>query len=131
MPDFQNPADYQYAKDLLQGSAVEANAFLALKRAAERADGVIPAKTRELISVAVALSLQCAYCIDVHTKSAKAAGATPEEMAEVVFVTAAIKAGAAVGHGQMVMRMYGEAPSPAATAEQRANPASPTIANQQ
>ncbi len=117
MPGFQNPSDYQHAKDLMQGCPVEANAFLALKRAAERGDGAIPPKTRELISVAVALSLQCAYCIDVHTKLAKAAGATPEEMAEVVFLTAAIQAGAAVGHGQMVMRMYGEAPSPVAPSE--------------
>ena len=117
MPSFQNPSDYAHAKDLLQGAPVEANAFLGLKRTSERADGAIPAKTRELISVAVALSLQCAYCIDVHTKLAKAAGATPEEMAEVVFITAAIKAGAAVGHGQMVMRMYSEAPSAAASAE--------------
>ena len=119
MPGFQNPADYQHAKDLLERSPVEANAFLALKRAAERGDGAIPAKIRELISVAVALSLQCAYCLDVHTKAAKAAGATPEEMAEVVFLTAAIKAGAAVGHGQMVMRMYGEAPSPVAPSEEK------------
>ncbi len=117
MPDFQNPADYRYAKDLLQESALEANAFLALKRAAERADGKIPSKIRELISVAVALSLQCPYCIDVHTKAAKAAGATAEEMAETVFITAAIQAGAAVGHGQMVMRMYNQAPSPAAPSE--------------
>ena len=117
MPSFQNPSDYAHAKDLLGGAPVEANAFLGLKRAAERAEGAIPAKTRELISVAVALSLQCAYCIDVHTKLAKAAGATAEEMAEVVFITAAIKAGAAVGHGQMVMRMYNQAPSPAAPSE--------------
>ena len=48
---------------------------------------------------------------------AKAAGATPEEITEVVFLTAAIKAGAAVGHGQMVMRIYSEAPSPAAPTE--------------
>ncbi len=124
IPSFQNPSDYAHAKDLLQGAPVEANAFLGLKRAAERADGAIPVKTRELISVAVALSLQCAYCIDVHTKMAKAAGATPEEMAEVVFLTAAIKAGAAVGHGQMVMRMYSEAPSrvaPAATQPEAAS----------
>ena len=48
---------------------------------------------------------------------AKAAGATLEEVTEVVFLTAAIKAGAAVGHSQMVMRMYSEAPSPAAPTE--------------
>ncbi len=124
MPSFQNPSDYAHAKDLLGNAPVEANAFLGLKRAAERADGAIPAKTRELISVAVALSLQCAYCIDVHTKLAKASGATPEEMAEVVFITAAIKAGAAVGHGQMVMRMYSEASSPAAPTEAKREAAS-------
>ena len=124
MPSFQNPSDYARAKDLLGGAPVEANAFLGLKRAAERADGAIPVKTRELISVAVALSLQCAYCIDVHTKLAKTAGATAEEMAEVVFITAAIKAGAAVGHGQMVMRMYSESPSPAAPVEAKDEAAS-------
>ena len=124
MPSFQNPSDYEHAKDLLGGAPVEANAFLSLKRAAERADGAIPAKMRELISVAVAISLQCAYCIDVHTKMAKAAGATAEEMAEVVFITAAIKAGAAVGHGQMVMRMYSEARSPTAPAEPQTQGAS-------
>ena len=117
MTSFQNPMDYEHAQDLLQRAPMEAHAFLALKRAAERVDGVIPVKIRELISVAVALSLQCAYCIDVHTKTAKAAGATAEEMAEVVFLTAAIKAGAAVGHGQMVMRMYGEAAPPTAPME--------------
>ena len=117
MPDFQNTDDYRYAKDLLQNAAMEANAFLSLKRAAERADGAIPAKTREIISVAVALSLQCAYCIDVDTKAAKAAGVTAEELGEVVFITAAIQAGAAVGHGQMVMRMYSQAPAPGASPE--------------
>ena len=29
MPGFQNPSDYEHAKDLLQGAPVEANAFLA------------------------------------------------------------------------------------------------------
>ena len=124
MPGFQKPMDYEYAKNLLQSAPAEANAFLGLKRTAERADGAIPAKTRELISVAVALSLQCAYCIDVHTKSAKAAGASAEEISEVVFITAAIKAGAAVGHGQMVMRMYSEAPSPAVPIEAESKSAS-------
>ena len=37
----------------------------------------------------------------------------------MVFITAAIKAGAAVGHGQMVMRLYGEAPPPAAPGNQK------------
>lgn len=39
---------------------VEANAFLAFNHAVERGDGVIPPKNREQISLAVALTTQCA-----------------------------------------------------------------------
>lgn len=72
--------------------------FLAFDRAA-MADGVIPARTKELIAVAVALTTQCPYCIDVHTRKAKAAGCTEAELAEVTMVAAALRAGGAVTHG--------------------------------
>ena len=113
MPGFQSPSDHEHAKDFYQGAPTEANAFMGLKNTAERADGVLPLKVRELISVGVALSLQCAYCISVHTRNAKAAGATMEEIAEVVFIASAVNAGAVVGHGMMAMRMYSEAAAPA------------------
>ena len=61
------PFDHEHAKDFYKGAAQEANAFMSLKNTAERADGVIPLKMREPISVGMALSLQCAYCISVHT----------------------------------------------------------------
>ena len=63
------------------------------------ADGVIPKKYKELMALAVALTTQCPYCLDVHKKAAKAAGASDEELAETVFVAAALRAGAAVTHG--------------------------------
>src|SRR5438045_3710400 len=44
-------------------------AFWAFDRAAV-ADGAIPAKYKELIAVAVALTTQCPYCIDIHSNSA-------------------------------------------------------------
>lgn len=72
--------------------------FVAFDQAA-MADGAIPARTKELIAVAVALTTQCPYCIEIHTKKAKAAGCTEEELAEVVFVAAALRAGGAVTHG--------------------------------
>ena len=62
--------------------------FLAFDRAA-MADGAIPAKTKELIAVAVAVTTQCPYCIDIHSKRAKAAGCTEAELAEAVLVSAA------------------------------------------
>jgi AhpD family alkylhydroperoxidase len=61
--------------------------------------GVIPLKHKELIAVAVALTTQCPYCIAIHSKRAKAAGATEQELAETTLVTAALRAGGAMTHG--------------------------------
>ncbi|MFZ6679417.1 carboxymuconolactone decarboxylase family protein [Undibacterium sp. Tian12W] len=109
MSTYQNPQDLAKAKELISLAPKEAQAFLALKTTAERADGVIPEKYRELISIAVALTTQCAYCIDAHGKNAAKAGATREEIAEVVFIAAALRAGAAVGHGLLALRLFDEA----------------------
>jgi AhpD family alkylhydroperoxidase len=62
-------------------------------------DGAIPVKYKELIAVAVALTTQCPYCIEIHSKKAKKAGATEKEMAETTLVAAALRAGGAVTHG--------------------------------
>jgi AhpD family alkylhydroperoxidase len=72
--------------------------FVAFDKAA-MADGAIPAKTKELIAVAVALTTQCPYCIEIHNKRARAAGCTEAEIAETVLVAAALRAGGAVTHG--------------------------------
>lgn len=106
MSDYQSPQDLTLAAELVRLAPTEAKAFLALKAAAEREGGAIPARWRELISVAVALTTQCAYCIDVHTRQAAAAGATREELAETAFIAAALRAGAAVGHGLLALRMF-------------------------
>ncbi len=50
-------------------------------------------------ALAVALTTQCPYCLDVHRAAAVKAGATEAELAETVFVAAALRAGAAVTHG--------------------------------
>ncbi len=72
-------------------------AFWAFDRAAV-ADGAIPVKYKELIAVAVALTTQCPYCIDIHSGNARKAGATEQEMAEAAMVAAALRAGGAVTH---------------------------------
>jgi AhpD family alkylhydroperoxidase len=73
-------------------------AFVAFDEAAFRG-GVIPLKYKELMAVAVALTTQCPYCIEIHTKKAKKAGATEEELAETTLVAAALRAGGAMTHG--------------------------------
>lgn len=58
--------------------------------------GYLDAKTRELISLAVAVTTRCDGCITVHTKDALTAGATAEEIAEALGVAVAMNAGAAL-----------------------------------
>src|SRR3954470_5713754 len=72
-------------------------AFWAFDKAAV-ADGAIPVKYKELIAVAVALTTQCPYCIEIHNENARKAGATDAEMMEAGMVAAALRAGAAVTH---------------------------------
>jgi AhpD family alkylhydroperoxidase len=71
--------------------------FWAFDRAAV-APGAIPAKYKELIAVAVALTTQCPYCIEIHSHSARRAGATDTELTEAGMVAASLRAGAAVTH---------------------------------
>ena len=72
-------------------------AFWAFDKAAVAA-GAIPVKYKELIAVAVALTTQCPYCIDIHSNGARKAGATDAELAEAAMVAASLRAGAAVTH---------------------------------
>jgi AhpD family alkylhydroperoxidase len=51
------------------------------------------------MAVAVALTTQCPYCIEIHKEEALKAGATEAELAETTFVAAALRAGAAITHG--------------------------------
>ena len=74
------------------------NAFKALDDAAI-CEGEVSLKNKELIAIAVAHTTQCPYCIDIHVKNARNAGATDKEIAETIFVAATLRAGAAVVHG--------------------------------
>ncbi len=73
-------------------------AFVAFDEAAFKG-GVIPLKYKELMAVAVALTTQCPYCIEIHTKKAKKAGTTEQELAEATLIAAALRAGGAMTHG--------------------------------
>ena len=79
-------------------------AFRAYDKAA-LADGAIPKKYKELMAVAVALTTQCAYCIEIHRKAALEAGVTESELAEAVHVAAALRAGAAITHGTHLLEV--------------------------
>ena len=48
--------------------------------------------------MAVALTTQCPYCIELHTQSARKEGATDEMLAEAAVIAAAMRAGGAITH---------------------------------
>ena len=71
-------------------------------------DGALPAKTKDLIAIAVAHVTQCPYCIRAHTKSALAKGATDKEIMEAVWVAAEMRAGGAVAHSAIAIDVMKE-----------------------
>jgi AhpD family alkylhydroperoxidase len=62
------------------------------------AEGAIPVKYKELIAVAVAVTTQCPYCIEIHAANARNAGATEAELTEACIVAASLRAGGAITH---------------------------------
>ena len=72
-------------------------------------DGALPAKTKQLIAVAVAHVTQCPYCIRGHTKAALRQGATPEELMEAIWVAAEMRAGGAYAHSALALEAMDEA----------------------
>ncbi len=67
------------------------------------APGALPAKTKQLIAVAVAHVTQCPYCIRGHTKAALRQGATREELMEAIWVAAEMRAGGAYAHSALAL----------------------------
>ena len=63
----------------------------------------LDAKLRELIALAVAVSVRCDGCIVVHAAAALEHGATREEITEALGVAIAVNAGAALIYSTRVL----------------------------
>jgi AhpD family alkylhydroperoxidase len=73
------------------------------------AEGALPAKTKQLIAVAVAHVTQCPYCIRGHTRAALRHGATAQELMEAIWVAAEMRAGGAYAHTALSLSVIAEA----------------------
>jgi len=81
--------------------------FQALDGAAAKG-GALDAKTRELISLAVAVTTRCDGCIAVHAAAAKKAGASRAELAEALSVAISLNAGAALVYSARALDASGQ-----------------------
>jgi AhpD family alkylhydroperoxidase len=57
------------------------------------AEGELSKKMKELIALAIAITTHCDGCISAHARGAALAGATEEEVAEIVGVTISMNGG--------------------------------------
>ena len=71
-------------------------------------ESALSRKVKELIAIGVALTTQCPYCIEGHVRAAKKAGASDQEIAESIFVAAALRAGGAFAHSTIAMSVLDE-----------------------
>lgn len=109
MTHYHDPSDMDLLPELKKLAPTEFNAWMKLDLTVGREDGEIPVKYRELIALAVAHVTQCVYCLEDHVAGAKKAGASREEVAESVFIAAALRAGAAAAHGALTLKMFDRA----------------------
>jgi AhpD family alkylhydroperoxidase len=104
MPDYFYPTDvtkYRGKLAELKGDILDAFAQFNNKTFAA---GALSVREKELIAVATAHITRCPYCITNHTRKAKAAGATEEQIAEAIFVAVAMSAGASLAHSSLAMQ---------------------------
>jgi len=109
MRHYHDSDDLKVLGEFKKLAPAEFKGFVELDSIVGRDDGKIPRKYRELIALAVACTTQCPYCLDVHTRNAKKAGATREEVAEASLLAAALRAGAAVTHGALAVKLFDQA----------------------
>jgi AhpD family alkylhydroperoxidase len=105
-------------KEIGQLSPDTIKGYMALSAAGQKTD-LLGAKVRELIALAVAVTLRCDGCITVHTEAAIKHGATKEEIAEALGVATTVNAGAALVYSTRVIDAFNEHPSAAALREPR------------
>jgi AhpD family alkylhydroperoxidase len=79
--------------------------FSAMHKAA-MGPGHIGTKEKELICIAIGIVRQCVDCIGFHVKAAIAAGATREEITEVISVSIYMGGGPAYMYGVKAIEAY-------------------------
>ena len=66
--------------------------------------GAIDVPHKQLMAVAVALTTQCPYCIELHMRDARKAGADDKMLTEAAMVAAAMRANATVTHSSHLFK---------------------------
>ncbi|MGY4155623.1 AhpD family alkylhydroperoxidase [Bradyrhizobium sp. USDA 4461] len=82
-------------------------AFQSVMLAANK-NGVLPAKIKELMAVAISISVKCEGCIVFHVQSAIKHGATREELVEAIAVSVEMGGGPATVYAGKALAAFDE-----------------------
>lgn len=109
MKDYSTIADDYHkgfgnlAKDIPEAVA----GFQGLMVAATK-EGALSAKTKELIAFAIGITVRCDGCLAHHSQAVLKAGATRDEVAEMIGVALLMGGGPSSVYGVEAMRAYDE-----------------------
>ena len=90
-------------RDLTTAIPAQMKGFGELHRSAV-ADGVLPAVTKELMALAIAITQRCDDCIALHMHDALRAGATAEQVHETIGVALLMGGGPASTYATHALR---------------------------
>lgn len=81
------------------------NGFNALAVAATKA-GALDTRTKELMALAIGISVRCDGCIAFHTKMARRAGATRAEVVETISMAVYMGGGPSAVYGADALKAF-------------------------
>lgn len=73
---------------------------------AAMADGALTTKTKELMAIAVSISIRCESCIAYHTYRAIKLGATREEVIDTISVAVELGGGPSTVYGSEALEAF-------------------------
>lgn len=97
----------QPARELREHIPDVIGAYAEMQRAV-MADGVLPAKVKELIALAVAVTRECDGCVAAHARGAARQNATEEEVAEALGVAILLNGGPGTVWGPRALAAFKE-----------------------
>jgi AhpD family alkylhydroperoxidase len=101
------PELHKEVNSLMQKCAKESpdvmNGFMKMHEATTQ-DSALTGKTKELIALAIAITVRCDGCIAFHVHDAMKSGASREEIAETVGVAILMGGGPSVVYGSQALK---------------------------
>jgi AhpD family alkylhydroperoxidase len=91
--------------EVRKGAPETAKGFSALAKAAS-AGGEISAKTKELMALAIGISVRCEGCIAFHAKAAATLGATRQEVIETIGMSVYMGGGPSFTYGAQALEAF-------------------------